>query len=135
MSMSPEQMRKKSLAEDESLKHARYAQADGSMRKPNTAPAPSAAIEAAGRRVNAATAKEDASIGAPDRSPNASIRFQELIMMSPDQKRQLEEARRESIEKTKDVCADGEKHKSEYDTAANQINNEQELDNERHESE
>ena len=75
MTMSPEQMRKKSLAEDEALKHARYAQADGSMKKMNTQPAPSAAIEAAGRRVNAATAKEDDSIGAQDPSPNASIRF------------------------------------------------------------
>ena len=29
MSLSPEQMRKKSLAEAESLRHLRYAQADG----------------------------------------------------------------------------------------------------------
>ena len=75
MSLSPEQMRKKSLAMDESYRHARYAQADGSMKKSNTQPAQSNAIEAAGRRVNAATAKEDASIGPQDPSPNASIRF------------------------------------------------------------
>jgi len=73
--MSPEQMRKKSLAQDEAERHARYAQADGSMKKMNTQPAQSSAIEAAGRRVNAATAKEDASIGPKDPSPNATIRF------------------------------------------------------------
>lgn len=73
--MSPEQMRKKSIAEAESLRHARYAQADGSMKKMNTSPRESSAINAAGRRVNAATAKEDADIGPYDRSPNASIRF------------------------------------------------------------
>jgi predicted Holliday junction resolvase-like endonuclease len=44
--------------------------------------------------------------------------------MSPEQRRKIEEARRESIDKSKDVCADGEKHKSEYDEFANQINNE-----------
>lgn len=73
--MSPEQMRKKSLAQDEAERHARYAQADGSMKKMNTEPAPSRAIEAEGRRVKAATDKETASIGPQDRSPNASIRF------------------------------------------------------------
>lgn len=42
--------------------------------------------------------------------------------MSPEQKRKQEEAKREAIEKTKDVCATGEKHQeSEY---CNQINNE-----------
>lgn len=42
--------------------------------------------------------------------------------MSPEQKRQIEEARRESIEKTYDVCADGKKNKeSDY---CNQVNNE-----------
>lgn len=33
MSLSPEQMRKKSLAETESLRHLRYAQADGMKEK------------------------------------------------------------------------------------------------------
>lgn len=75
MSLSPEQMRKKSLAEAESLKHARYAQADGSMKEGHSEPVNSPAIHAAVSRVNAATAKEDASIGAKDPSPNASIRF------------------------------------------------------------
>lgn len=75
MSLSPEQMRKKSLAMDESERHARYAQADGSMRKMNTEPAQSSAINAAGRRVNAATAKETKDMGPQDPSPNASIRF------------------------------------------------------------
>lgn len=76
MSLSPEQMRQKSLAQDTAERHARYAQADGSMKKyPQQQYSVSPAIEAAGRRVNAATAKEDASIGKPDQSPNASIRF------------------------------------------------------------
>ena len=75
MSMSPEQMRKKSLAEDESLKHQRYAQADGSFKNGHSEPVNSPAIHAAVARVNSATAKEDASIGKPDPSPNASIRF------------------------------------------------------------
>jgi hypothetical protein len=73
--MSPEQMRKKSLAMAESYRHARYAQADGSMRQENTEPANSPRIAAEGRRVNAATAKEDKDIGWQDPSPNASIRF------------------------------------------------------------
>lgn len=74
--MSPEQMRKKSIAEAESLKHARYAQADGSMREAREKPYyVSPAIEASERRVNAATAKENDSIGDFDPSPNASIRF------------------------------------------------------------
>ncbi len=75
MAMSPEQMRKKSLAQDESERDARYAQADGSMKKMNTQPAQSEAINASVRRVNAATDKETASIGPQDQSPNASIRF------------------------------------------------------------
>lgn len=75
MTMSPEQMRKKSLAEEEALRHARYAQADGSMKKGNTSPPQSRAIEAAGRRVDAATEKEDKDIGPVDRSPNVDIRF------------------------------------------------------------
>ena len=75
MSMSPEQMRKKSMAQDESERHARYASADGSMRRMNTEPAQSAAINVSVARVNRATDKETASIGKPDQSPNASIRF------------------------------------------------------------
>jgi hypothetical protein len=63
MSLSPEQMRKKSEAMEESYRHARYAQADGSMKAPQMVPETSPAIQAAGRRVNAATAKEEASIG------------------------------------------------------------------------
>ena len=76
MALSPEQMRQKSIAQDTAEKHARYAQADGSMKSAREKPYyVSPAIEAAGRRVNAATAKEDASIGKFDPSPNASIRF------------------------------------------------------------
>jgi hypothetical protein len=77
MTMNAEQMRKKSIAQADALRHARYAQADGSMKQMNTSPPQSPAIEAAGRRVNAATAKEDASIGRQDPSPNANIRFEE----------------------------------------------------------
>lgn len=73
--MSPEQMRQKSLAQAESLKHARYARADGSMKKENTAPTPSQAIKTSVERVNEATDKETTTIGPQDRSPNASIRF------------------------------------------------------------
>ena len=79
MSLSPEQMRKKSEANAESLKHARSATADGAMRRENTAPVQSGAIDAAGRRVKAATDKENADIGKPDESPNASIRFGDKI--------------------------------------------------------
>ena len=75
MAMSPEQMRKKSIAQDEAERNSRYAQADGSMKKMNTQPAPSKPIEAEARRVKAATDKETASIGPQDQSPNASIRF------------------------------------------------------------
>ncbi len=75
MTMNAEQMRKKEAAQQEAERHARYAQADGSMKKMNTRPAPSAAIQASERRVRAATAKEDKSIGPQDPSPNASIRF------------------------------------------------------------
>ena len=47
------------------------------------------------------------------------------MSMSAEQKRQIEEARKESIEKTYNVCADGEKHaQKEYDAFSNQINNE-----------
>jgi hypothetical protein len=44
--------------------------------------------------------------------------------MSPEQKRQIEEARRESEEKTYNVCADGQKHKGDYDKFSNQVNDE-----------
>jgi hypothetical protein len=73
--MSPEQMRKMSIAQAESLRHQRYAQADGSMKKMNTEPVNSTAIHAEVARVNAATDKETRDIGAQDPSPNASIRF------------------------------------------------------------
>lgn len=75
MAISPEQQRKKAIAQDESLRHARYAQADGSMKQANTAPMQSAAINAAENRVRAATGKETASMGEKDPSPNAIIRF------------------------------------------------------------
>ncbi len=75
MSMSPDQQRQKSIAQDTAERHARYAQADGSMKNPNTAPVNSTAISASVARVNAATAKEDASIGKPDPSPNVDVRF------------------------------------------------------------
>ncbi len=73
--MTPEQMRKNSLAQAEALRHQQYAQADGSMKKMNTEPHNSTAIHAEVARVNAATDKETASIGPQDPSPNASIRF------------------------------------------------------------
>jgi nucleoside diphosphate kinase len=75
MTMNAEQMRKKSIAEQESLRHHRYAQADGSMKKGNSEPMNSPAIHSAVARVNAATEAERESIGAQDPSPNASIRF------------------------------------------------------------
>lgn len=46
-------------------------------------------------------------------------------MMSEIQKGKLEEAKRESEQKTYGVCADGQKHNlKEYDDFSNQINNE-----------
>lgn len=43
--------------------------------------------------------------------------------MSPEQRRQIDEARRESIEKTYNVCADGEKRsEGEYSDFSNVIN-------------
>ena len=46
-------------------------------------------------------------------------------MISQEQKRKMEEAKREAHEKTDNVCADGQKHAAgEYDVASNQINNE-----------
>ena len=78
MSMSPEQMRKRSEAEAESLKHARYAQADGSFKAhPQQQYSVSPAIDAASRRVDAATDKENKSIGKFDPSPNADVRFED----------------------------------------------------------
>jgi len=44
--------------------------------------------------------------------------------MNENQRRQIEEARREAHEKSDNVCANGEKSKSEYSESANQINNE-----------
>lgn len=70
MAISPEQMRKMSMAQAESLRHQRYAQADGSMKKMNTEPVNSTAISAQVARVNKATAKEDADIGGQNVSPN-----------------------------------------------------------------
>lgn len=47
------------------------------------------------------------------------------MTMSPVQKKQLEDAKKESEEKTFNVCADGQKHNAnEYDQFSNQINNE-----------
>jgi hypothetical protein len=47
------------------------------------------------------------------------------MCMSPEQKRQIEEARRESIEKTYNVNAAGEKTSlKEFDKFSNQVNNE-----------
>lgn len=75
MSMSPEQMRKKSIEESNSLRHQRYAQADGSFKDGHSEPMNSPAIHAAVARVNAATAKEEATIGMQDPSPNNNVRF------------------------------------------------------------
>lgn len=48
-----------------------------------------------------------------------------IMCMSPEQKRQQEQARRESEEKTYNVCATGEKYsQTEYSASPNQINNE-----------
>lgn len=69
MTASPEQMRKMSLAQDEAERHARYAQADGSMKQTNGPYNVSPAIQAAGKRVDAATAKEKADVS----DDNASI--------------------------------------------------------------
>lgn len=45
--------------------------------------------------------------------------------MNENQRKQIEEARRESIEKTYNVCANGEKKETrEYGEFCNQINNE-----------
>ena len=47
------------------------------------------------------------------------------MCMSPEQKRKIEEARRESMEKTMNVNATGEKTSlKQYDDFSNQINNE-----------
>lgn len=68
MSHSPEQMRKKEAAQQEAERHALYARADGSMASGNTGTSP--AIKAAGRRVEAATAKENKTIGGENASIN-----------------------------------------------------------------
>lgn len=46
------------------------------------------------------------------------------MTISAVQKAKIEEAKRESEEKTYNVCATGEKKASEYDQFSNQINNE-----------
>jgi hypothetical protein len=47
------------------------------------------------------------------------------MSISPEQQRQKDEARRESIEKSYNVCATGEKREyKEYSDSPNQINNE-----------
>lgn len=60
MSMSPEQMRKKSLAQDEAHRHAIYGAVDGY--KGRMTPPPSKAIEEAEERVERATKKEERDI-------------------------------------------------------------------------
>lgn len=75
MTINPEQMRKKAMAQEESLRHARYAQADGSMKKMNTEPANSMAIHSEMARLEDAMEDEREDIGPQDPSPNASIRF------------------------------------------------------------
>lgn len=70
MSMSPEQMRKKSLAQAESERHHKYSAVDGERKEMNTQPMASRAIEASERRVKAATMKEDRDIGGQNVSPN-----------------------------------------------------------------
>lgn len=62
--LSPEQMRKKSLAQDESERHARYAQADGSMRRGNEqAYYVSPAIERAEQNVERIAVEEEELLG------------------------------------------------------------------------
>lgn len=76
MSMTPSQMRQKSIAQADALRHHRYGQVDRERtRDAHSEPPTSPEITAAGKRVNRATAKEDKDIGPFDRSPNASIRF------------------------------------------------------------
>jgi len=76
MTISPEQMRQKQAAMAESQRQARYSQADHERSHDAfSEPAASKPIEAAGKRVKAATDKENASIGTPDRSPNNNVRF------------------------------------------------------------
>ena len=47
-----------------------------------------------------------------------------MSCMSAEQKRQIEEARRESEEKSYNVGADGRKSTEKYDESSNKINNE-----------
>lgn len=75
MTVNAEQMRQKQMAMQESLRHQRYAQADGSFKDGHSEPMNSPAIHAQVARVNAATALENASIGMSDKSPNADVRF------------------------------------------------------------
>lgn len=71
MTMTPSQMRQKEAAQTQAEKHSRYASADGSMKAAHSQPYyVSPAIEASGNRVNAATAKEEATIGGQNASPN-----------------------------------------------------------------
>jgi hypothetical protein len=76
VTISPEQMRKKSAAMAESQRQARYSQAEYERSHDAfSSPAQSKAIDASEKRVKAATDKENATIGIPDRSPNNNIRF------------------------------------------------------------
>jgi hypothetical protein len=68
--MSPEQMRKKSMAMEESQRHARYSQADRERDASEPMLYQSPGIAMAGREVSAATAKEDSSIGGENASVN-----------------------------------------------------------------
>lgn len=70
MSHSAEQNRKKAEAQEESLRHARYSAVDRERSAPQQSPGNSMAIEKEGRRVKAATAKEDKDIGGENASPN-----------------------------------------------------------------
>ena len=70
MSISPEQMRKKSLAMAESQRHVRYSEVNKERSESQQAPGMSPAITAAGKRVDAATAKENADIGGRNASIN-----------------------------------------------------------------
>lgn len=64
MSMTPSQQRQKSIAMADALRHHRYSQVDAERTNDaHSEPAPSKAIEAAGRRVNEATRKEEMTIG------------------------------------------------------------------------
>lgn len=70
MTVNAEQMRKKEAAQQEAERHARYAQADGSMKQMNTSPAPSRPIEAAEQNVRRIASEERALVGGENASPN-----------------------------------------------------------------